>query len=98
MKLIKIPFDKKLHFGFGAFFGLTAYLLSAYYGASEDYRMFIGSIVTVIVSVGTEVYQKITKTGKFEKLDILYTIFGGFSSCIGFYGFTLLVDYIKTFI
>jgi hypothetical protein len=75
----KLTFDKKLHLAFGAFIGLCTMLIAKDYGHSQNSYVGIGALSTVFVAIAKEVYDKATGKGTFEKLDIFWTIFGGFS-------------------
>lgn len=62
-----IPKDKRLHFLCGA---VLASLLSFF--TPTLYIIILG----VIISVGLEFYQRITKSGQFEYMDMLATFLG----------------------
>jgi len=66
--LDRIPRDKLLHFVIGAVVQSLSMLLITPY---------LALLVTVLVGIGIEVYQKVTKTGKLEVMDAVSVILGG---------------------
>jgi hypothetical protein len=72
----KIPCDKRMHFIVGAI--LMSLLLTF------NTNIVISFIVTTIVAFGIEIYQRFTKSGKYEILDAIAVIIGSLFVLIPF--------------
>lgn len=65
MKLILIPEDKANHF----VYGFVIYLLANIFLID-----FYSLLVVLTIAIGKEVYDELSKKGRMEFLDIMYTI------------------------
>jgi hypothetical protein len=72
----KIPCDKRTHFIVGTV--LMSILLTF------NTNIVISFIITTIVAFGIEMYQKITKSGKYEIFDAIAVIIGSLFVLIPF--------------
>jgi hypothetical protein len=72
----EVPCDKRMHFIVGTV--LMSILLTI------GSNIVIATVITVIVAFGIEIYQRITKSGKYEILDAIAVIIGSLFVLIPF--------------
>ena len=63
-----LPYDKILHFTFGVFLSLIFYNFFAWWQSL---------LITLSLAIIIELYDKLSKKGTPEILDIIYTVMGG---------------------
>lgn len=72
MKLPIIPHDKLSHYFIGSVLGCIGCLFS----------LGLGIVLCTTFAICKEVYDKVSKTGKREFLDFVWTMAGGFGPCL----------------
>jgi glycopeptide antibiotics resistance protein len=72
----EVPCDKRMHFIIGTV--LMSLLLTF------NVNVVTSFIITIVVAFGIEIYQKKTKSGKYEILDVITTTIGSLFVLIPF--------------
>jgi glycopeptide antibiotics resistance protein len=72
----KIPCDKRMHFIVGTVLMSLLLIIGS--------NTIVATVITVIVAFGIEIYQKITKSGKYEIFDAIAVIIGSLFALMPF--------------
>lgn len=75
--LDKIEKDKYQHYVLGQIVFFICYLILSFLGLNDAFKSIISILAVLFAAIIIEYLQRLTKSGTFEKSDIVATIIGG---------------------